>query len=88
MSIETLKEDISRLRELKERMQRVREVPPMLMKGAGKVKTAEAFEGMREISQHGVSEETQKALGRARDSLAEDGSGIRTEERRQKRKRT
>lgn len=86
ISIETLQEDISRLRELKERMQRVRQVPPTLMKGTEKM--GEEFAAVREIGQHVVSDDTQRALLRARDSLAEDGTDVWAVGRREKRKRT
>uniref|UniRef100_A0A8H8CPC0 Uncharacterized protein n=1 Tax=Psilocybe cubensis TaxID=181762 RepID=A0A8H8CPC0_PSICU len=87
-SIQALSEDIARLRELKERVQHVRQLPPMLVKSTAKGTTADAFARMRALSEHLASEATQRALVRARDSLAEDPSDVRGEGRPQRRTRT
>ncbi|KAF8972957.1 hypothetical protein BDZ97DRAFT_1649446 [Flammula alnicola] len=88
---EGLKEQIEKLNELHGRLQRVRQVPPMLlhMKKAenGADKVGEEFGVVKEIGDAMMSGPVQSALNRARESLEKDSGGIGTEVRRENRKR-
>ena len=86
---ETLKDEIARLEALRVRLQKARQIPPSVLRNVrGPEKVAEAFLQLKEIGEVVGSDEVQKALSRARDSLEADGGGLGTEDRRQpKRKR-
>ncbi|PPQ64989.1 hypothetical protein CVT26_015698 [Gymnopilus dilepis] len=83
-------DEIARLEALRVRLQKARQIPPSVLRNVrGPEKVAEAFLQLKEIGEVVGSDEVQKALSRARDSLEADGGGLGTEDRRQpKRKRS
>jgi len=77
----SLAKDISKLEEIRARLERVRNVPRQLLQPGGKGD----FETIKELSEAVAGSEVQQALDRAMTSLKADSSGLTS--KRAKRKR-
>ncbi|KDR75410.1 hypothetical protein GALMADRAFT_1333804 [Galerina marginata CBS 339.88] len=83
-----LKNEIERLEEVHGRLQRVRQIPRVLLQMKGNEKVGDEFGVVKEIGELVQSAAVQAALSRAQESLKADAGGLGTEHRRLKRKKS
>ena len=83
-----LNEQIQKLIEVHGRMQRVRQIPPVILQSFQKRNSVwEEFSELKNMGEAVCSDDVQAALHRAQESMKMDGGDLETEVRRVSRKR-